>query len=131
MAHACVMCKAMRQQEQVMKPLKATSQARSTVAVVMLSAAVSGCYYYAPYGYVPYGETPTAVVQQYPFMMSDASASDGASGTTASTNTYAPSAAPVFVAPAYYPVPYPANYPVAYPYYGWPAWWGPSVSLRF
>jgi hypothetical protein len=30
------------------------------VAVVVLSATLSGCYYYMPYGYVPYGEVPAA-----------------------------------------------------------------------
>jgi len=114
-----------------MKPLKATSQSRSAAAAVAVSAAVSGCYYYAPYGSVPYGETLTAAMPQYPFTMSGVAAADTPPDATASTNTYVAPAAPVFVAPAYYPVAYPAYYPVAYPYHGWPAWWGPSVSLRF
>ncbi|WP_312893010.1 hypothetical protein [Paraburkholderia podalyriae] len=46
-----------------------------------------------------------------------------ASDVSASANTYIAPAAPVFTMPAYYPV--------AYPSYGWPAWWGPSVSLSF
>jgi hypothetical protein len=114
-----------------MKPLDAASTARSAVEVAALAAVLSGCYYYVPYGYAPYDEAPTGVTQEYPFTMSDAGASDAAPGATASTNTYVTPGAPVFVGPAYYPVSYPAYYPVAYPHYGWPAWWGPSVSLRF
>ncbi|WP_027775771.1 hypothetical protein [Paraburkholderia caledonica] len=107
-----------------MKTLGATSRAGRVVAMVVLSAALSGCYYYVPYGYVPYGEVSAAAPQQYPFSMTDAVATGAAaSDVTASTNAYIAPAAPVFVVPAYYPV--------AYPYYGWPAWWGPSVSLSF
>ncbi|TCG02894.1 hypothetical protein BZM27_52490, partial [Paraburkholderia steynii] len=86
----------------------ASARTRSAFAVVALSTALSGCYYYVPYGYVPYGEAPTVPTQQYPFTTPD-SASDTASDTTAPTNTYIAAAAPVFVEPAYYPV--------AYPYY--------------
>jgi hypothetical protein len=108
-----------------MKTLDATSRAGGVVAVVVLSAALSGCYYYVPYGYVPYGEVAAAAApQQYPFSMPDAAAAGtAASDATASATTYIAPAVPVFVAPAYYPV--------AYPYYGRPAWWGPSVSLSF
>jgi hypothetical protein len=105
-----------------MKALDAASHARSAVAVVALTAGLSGCYYYPPYGYVPYGEGPTAATQPYRFTVPDAVASGTASDATASTGTYVATAAPVFVEPGYYPV--------AYPYYGWP-WWGPSVSLSF
>jgi hypothetical protein len=98
-----------------MKPLDAAVPARRTVVAVSLSAALSGCYYYVPYGYVPSGEVAT---QQYPFTVPDVAASDA----NAATNTNIAAATPVFVEPAYYPV--------AYPYYGWP-WWGPSVSLSF
>jgi hypothetical protein len=55
-----------------MKTLDVTSRAGGVVAVVVLSAALSGCYYYAPYGYVPYGEVAAAAPQQYPFSMPDA-----------------------------------------------------------
>jgi uncharacterized membrane protein YgcG len=108
-----------------MKTLDATSRAGGVVAVVVLSAALSGCYYYVPYGYVRDGEVAAAAPQpQYPFSLPDAAATDAAaSDVTASTSASIAPAAPVFVLPAYYPV--------AYPYYGWPAWWGPSVSLSF
>ncbi|WOD17077.1 hypothetical protein [Paraburkholderia kirstenboschensis] len=46
-----------------MKTLDATSRAGGVVAVAVLSAALSGCYYYVPYGYVPYGEGPAAAPQ--------------------------------------------------------------------
>ncbi|MFP3550185.1 hypothetical protein SB861_05665 [Paraburkholderia sp. SIMBA_049] len=105
-----------------MKPPDAASWARSAVAVVALSTALSGCYYYAPYDYVPYGDVPTAASQPYPFTMPDEATSGTVSAATASTATYVATAAPVFVEPAYYPGPY--------PYYGWP-WWRPSVSLSF
>jgi hypothetical protein len=110
-----------------MKTLDATSRAGGAVALAVLSAALSGCYYYVPYGYVPYGTVPApADQQQYPFSVADAAATGAVtSDAIASTNTYAAPAVPVFVAPAYYPVAYP------YPYYGSPAWWGPSVSLSF
>jgi hypothetical protein len=110
-----------RVKEHAMNSLDASLHARGTVTVVALSTALSGCYYYAPYGYVPYDEVPMAT-QPYPFTMPDAAASGTASDAAASTNTYIAAATPVFVEPAYYPV--------AYPYYGWP-WWGPSVSLSF
>ena len=103
----------------VMKPFDATSRVRAAVVLLALSTALSGCYYYVPYAYVPYSAVPTTETQQWPFTMPDAAASDAA----VSTYAYSALAAPVFVEPAYYPV--------AYPYYGWPAWWGPSVSLGF
>ncbi|WP_408260016.1 hypothetical protein [Paraburkholderia xenovorans] len=104
-----------------MKTPDATSRAGGLVAVVVRSAALSGCYYYAPYGYVPSGEVAAAALQQYPFSMPDArcpmpdaaAAGTAASDATASATTYIAPAVPVFVAPAYYPV--------AYPYYGRPA----------
>jgi hypothetical protein len=99
-------------EEHVMKPLDAMSRARGAVAMLALFTALSGCYYY-----VPYDAVPTTATQQWPFTMPDAAASDAA----VSTYAYGALAAPVFVEPAYYPV--------AYPYYGWPPWWGPSVSL--
>ncbi|MFL9937458.1 hypothetical protein P0D88_53265, partial [Paraburkholderia sp. RL18-103-BIB-C] len=88
-----------------MKTLDATSRAGGVVAVVVLSAALPGCYYYVPYGYVPYGEVPAAAPQQqYPFSMTDAAAPGAAaSDVAASTNTHTAPAAPVFVVPAYYP----------------------------
>ncbi|MFM0624685.1 hypothetical protein [Paraburkholderia xenovorans] len=108
-----------------MKTLDATSRAGVAVALAVLSAALSGCYYYVPYGYVPYGTVPApADQQQYAFSVAGATGAV-TSDAIASTNTYAAPAVPVFVAPAYYPVAYP------YPYYGSPAWWGPSVSLSF
>jgi hypothetical protein len=118
-----------------MKTLDATSRAGGAVALAVLSAALSGCYYYVPYGYVPYGTVPApADQQQYPFSVADTAATGAVtSDAIASTNTYAAPAVPVFFAPAYYPVayPYPYPYPYRYPYYGSPAWWGPSVSLSF
>lgn len=98
-----------------MKPLDTAAPTCSAVVVMSLSAALSGCYYYVPYGYMPGGEVAT---QQYLFTVPDTAASGEASGAT----NYIAAATPVFVEPAYYPV--------AYPYYGWP-WWGPSVSLSF
>src|SRR5882757_152896 len=50
--------------EHVMKTLDATSRAGGAVAVVVMSAVLSGCYSYVPYGYVPYGELPVAVVER-------------------------------------------------------------------
>jgi hypothetical protein len=47
-----------------MKTLDATSRAGGAVAVVVMSAVLSGCYSYVPYGYVPYGELPVAVVER-------------------------------------------------------------------
>ena len=82
-----------------MNSLDASSHARSAVTVIAVSAALSGCYYYVPYGYVPYGEVAT---QPYPFTMPNAAAPGTAAGVTASTNTYIAAAAPVFVEPAYY-----------------------------
>jgi len=102
-----------------MKPFDATSRVRAAVVLLALSTALSGCYYYVPYAYVPYSAVPTTETQQWPFTLPDAAASDS----TVSPYPYSALAAPVFVEPAYYPV--------AYPYYGWPAWWGPSVSLGF
>lgn len=104
-----------------MKRHDAASYARSAVAVVALSTALSGCYYYVPYGYVPYDAVPTEATQPYPFKMPEEATSGTVSDSTAS-NTYVATAAPVFIGPAYYPAPY--------PYYAWP-WWGPSVSLSF
>jgi hypothetical protein len=103
-----------------MNPLDAKSRARGAVAMLALSTALSGCYYYVPYPYVAYPAVPTtATQQQWPFTMPDAAAS----GSVISPYPYSALAAPVFVEPAYYPV--------AYPYYDWPVWWGPSVSLGF
>jgi hypothetical protein len=88
-----------------MKTLDATSRAGGAVAVVVMSAVLSGCYSYVPYGYVPYGELPAATAQQYPFTIPDAAASGAAaSDAAASTSIYTGPVAPVFVAPAYYPV---------------------------
>src|ERR1700712_5090229 len=83
--------------EHVMKTLDATSRVGGGVAVVVLSAALSSCYYYVPYGYVPYGEVPTAAPQQqYPFSMTDAAATGAAaSDVNASPNPYIEPPAPV------------------------------------
>ncbi|CAG9225902.1 conserved hypothetical protein [Paraburkholderia sabiae] len=104
-----------------MKRLNALSRAASAAAALALSAVLSGCYYYIPYGYIPYGE-PAAPMQEYSFTMPGAASSNAAADAAASTNIYVPAAPPVFVEPAYYPV--------AYPYYSWP-WWASSVSLSF
>jgi hypothetical protein len=113
-----------------MKTLDATSRAGGAVAVLVMSAVLSGCYSYVPYGYVPYDELPAVTAQQqYPFTIPDAAASGAAVlDATASTSLYTGPVAPVFVAPAYYPVAYPYY---GWQYYGWPAWRGPSVSLGF
>src|SRR5580698_4957864 len=107
-----------------MKTPDAMSRAGGAVAVVILSAVLSGCYSYAPYGYVPYGELPAETAQAYPFTIPDAAASGAATSDAAAwTSVYTGPVTPVFAAPAYYPV--------GYPYYGWPAWRGPAVSLGF
>src|SRR5690349_7678683 len=124
-----------------MKPLDATLRAASAVAALALSGVLSGCYYYAPYGYYPgygyypaYPAVPTAATQQEmpvgpgdpaqtQFTMPGDNASYPAAPGYDTTVAYA-------AAPAYYPVAYPV-YPYGYPYYGWPGWWGPSISLSF
>ncbi|MBP0592175.1 hypothetical protein J8I87_21065, partial [Paraburkholderia sp. LEh10] len=77
-----------------MKRHDAASYARSAVAVVALSTALSGCYYYVPYGYVPYDAVPTEATQPYPFKMPEEATSGTVSDSTAS-NTYVATAAPV------------------------------------
>ena len=95
---------------------------------------LSGCYYpygYYPAGYYPYYATvPAGATQQaVPVGPADSSASQQqAQGAQAGPPpTYAVAAPPVYVAPAY-----PAYYPPVYPaYYGYPGWYGPSVSIGF
>ena len=72
-----------------MKMLDAMSRAGRAVALVVLSTALSGCYYYVPYGYVPYGVVPAAAAPpQYSFSTA-ATAADGAAvpDATVATNT--------------------------------------------
>ncbi|MFM0172003.1 hypothetical protein [Paraburkholderia sediminicola] len=101
---------------------------------------LSGCYYpygYYPAGYSPYYATvPAAGTQQaVPVGQDDYSAAQqqqqaqqlqqAQTGQQGPPPTYAVAAPPVYVAPApvYYPPPvYPA-------YYGYPGWYGPSVSI--
>lgn len=108
----------------------------SAVCVLTLS----GCYYpygYYPGGYYPYYATVPAGAAQQEVQVGQA----GSQGTqqqqqalAAQQNpppTYAVAAVPpppVYVAPAY-----PAYYPPpVYPaYYGYPGWYGPSVSIGF
>jgi len=134
-----------------MKPLDATLRVGSAVAVLVLSGALSGCYYYAPYGYYPgygyypayppYSTVPTAAtLSDVPVSPGDASQPpaqaqfampDGSSPEAPPAYDIAP--APAYGAPAYYPVAYPYAYPYPYPYYGygWPGYWWPSVSFSF
>ncbi|MFM0737225.1 hypothetical protein PQQ51_08275 [Paraburkholderia xenovorans] len=119
-------------------------------ALGMLS--LSGCYYpygyypgaYYPSGYSPYYATvPAGATQQDvqvgapdPSLQQSQQAQQQAAqqaqqAQNAQQNppTYAVAAvpAPVYVAPAY-----PAYYPPPYPaYYGYPGWYGPSVSIGF
>jgi hypothetical protein len=102
-------------------------------AVCVLS--LSGCYY--PYGYYPAGYYPyyatvpaTATQQEIPAGQADSSTAQQQQPETGQQSpppTYAVAAPPVYVAPAY-----PAYYPPVYPaYYGYPGWYGPSVSIGF
>ncbi|WP_434106699.1 hypothetical protein [Paraburkholderia caffeinilytica] len=105
---------------------------------------LSGCYY--PYGYYPgaypyyaYGTVPATDVQrEVPVGTADDPATSQQQQAQASQQaranaqtqppTYAVAQPPVYVAPAY-PVYYP---PPVYPaYYGYPGWYGPSVSIGF
>jgi len=141
-----------------MNPLDATMRTTRAVAALALSGVLSGCYYYAPYGYYPgygyysgypagYPAVPTAATQQeipvgpngtsdvpYDVAQSSAQTQFTMPANGAATPALPPGyydAAPVYAAaPAYYPVAYPV-YPYGYPYYGWPGWWGPSISLSF
>ena len=99
--------------------------------------ALSGCYYYYPYGYAPYyyGTVPVASTQQETAIMQ--TAPNPAPAAVADAQYPGPlyPSPPVAIAvpawPAYpaYPA-YPATYPAYYPYpaYGW-GW--PAVSFGF
>jgi len=114
-----------------MKPFPATARAGSALALL----ALSGCYYVGP-GYYPYGYYPAvpAVATQHEVPAQDYSFPNGADAQNippASPGEPAfVSPTPMYVAPAYYPAYYPPYYP-PYPWYGWPGWWGPSVSFSF
>jgi hypothetical protein len=107
-----------------------TRAAKLGAAAALL--ALSGCYYYYPYGYAPYysGAVPAAGTQQE---------------TATAQATQAPNPAPAAIPDAKYPGPLYPSPPVAiavpawpaypaYPaYYPYPAWgWGaPAVSFGF
>ncbi|WP_321784904.1 hypothetical protein [Paraburkholderia sp. J94] len=130
-------------------PGRYAKRAASAGAAAALLA-LSGCYYYAPYGYAPYspyyyGAVPAAGTQQetspYPTAQSP-QATHAAQATYAAPPNPAPAAipdaqypgsltatAPVWpVWPAYYPA-YPA-YPAYYPYPAW-GWGAPAISFGF
>jgi hypothetical protein len=141
-------------QERAMSPLSTTTR----LAAAAMVLALSGCYY--PYGYYPYGANgyystvpasatqtavpvnasgePVGALNQHdpipapppPSVTTSGSYSVPAISTqpvAASQQVYVPAPAPAY--PAYYP--YPA-YPAYYGYgYGYPAYWGPSVSIGF
>ncbi len=122
-----------------MKPLDATLRTASAVAALALAGALSGCYYYAPYGYYPgygyysgYPAVPTAATQQD--MPVGPGVPGGPGGPTSSaaqaaaqTQFTMPSGAaaaqpgyddipPAYAGPSVYAAA-PAYYPVAYPVY--------------
>jgi hypothetical protein len=111
------------------RTVRASSRAGKVAALLALSTALSGCYYYSPYGYMPYGDAGMQEQPDYGFTMPE-SLTDGTatSNTTVTTGSYAAAAKRVFVAPGYYT---PTYYSPVYPYYGWPVWSQPSVSLSF
>ncbi|GAB7521499.1 hypothetical protein [Paraburkholderia sp. 2C] len=105
---------------------------RVSSAVALL--ALSGCYYvgYYPYGYYPYGYYPAvpAYATQREVPVQSYGLANGADAQNIPPASQRGAAyvypVPVYVAPAYYP-----PYYAPYPWYGWPGWWGPSVSFRF
>ncbi|ASV98736.1 hypothetical protein [Paraburkholderia aromaticivorans] len=115
------------------------SHAGLVLGGVVCALTLSGCYY--PYGYYPagyypyYGTVPASATQQAVPLNQDGSyaapqqqQAQVPADQQASPPTYAVAAPPVYVAPAY-PVYYP---PPVYPaYYGYPGWYGPSVSIGF
>jgi hypothetical protein len=133
----------------VINPSRATSQsaprgfARLSKTGVALGGALcaltlSGCYY--PYGYYPsgyyyspyYAPVPATAVQQNGAEANDSSAAqqqqaDAQGQGQQQSPSYAVAAPPpVYVAPPY-PVYYP---PPVYPaYYGYPAFYGPSIAI--
>jgi hypothetical protein len=100
--------------------------------------ALSGCYYYYPYGYGPYytGPVPMATTQQETAIAQNAPNPAPAAMPDAQYPGPLYSTAPVAIAVPAWPA-YPAYgaYPAYYPYpaYGWGGWgWGaPAVSFGF
>lgn len=105
----------------------------STLGATAALLALSGCYYYYPYGYTPYyyGTVPAASTQQ-----------ENALSQTHPQASQPPNPAPAAIPDAQYPGPLYPSPPVAiaapawpaYPaYYPYPAWgWGaPAVSFGF
>ena len=110
----------------------------------LLAGSLAGCYYPYPYGYYGYNAypaVPTDATQRAlapPNGTASPPGSPAPSGPPAQYSQAVPPGAPYppplqpappppYVAPAYYPAYYPA-----YPgWYGWPGWWGPSLSLSF
>jgi len=120
-----------------MKPLDATLRAGSAVAALVSLGAVSGCYYYVPYGYYPYGSYPAnAVVSTAATQQEVSSVAAGGPGGEQQSDGEIQFAMPdgtpsADAAPAYYPVayPYPYYYPSPYYAYDWPGFWWPSASF--
>ncbi|WP_321925177.1 hypothetical protein [Paraburkholderia guartelaensis] len=109
------------------------------IAAASALPALSGCYYYAPYGYPPYyyGTVPVAATQQETAVVQTAPNPAPAAVPDAQYPGPLYPSPPVAIAvpawpayPAYpaYPVAYPAYYP--YPAYGW-GWGAPAVSFGF
>jgi hypothetical protein len=123
-------------QEHVMGPSAAAVRAVSAAALL----ALYGCYYvgpgYYPYGYYPYGYYPAvpAYATQREVPVPGSGLANGADAQNIPPASQGAAAyvypVPVYVAPAYPPYYAPAYY-APYPWYGWPGWWGPSVSFRF
>lgn len=95
-------------------PLKSAASLCAGAALL----ALSGCYYYTPYGYSPYpyyyGTVPAMSTQQE----TDA----GVAGSTSTQTSQRPNPAPTAVADAQYPGPLYPNPPVAVGVPAWPAY---------
>lgn len=115
-----------------------------TLAGAVCALTLSGCYY--PYGYYPgyypgyYATVPATSAQQEapagpgdPYAQQQQppqSAQQAQANSQSAPPAYPPPPPPVYAAPAYYPPPYYPAYP-AYYGYGYPGWYGPSVSIGF
>ncbi|WP_232071140.1 hypothetical protein [Paraburkholderia pallida] len=122
-------CKTWSNRPWVRGALKRAAALGATTALL----ALSGCYYYYPYGYAPYyyGSVPAAGTQQ-----------DNAVMQTSPQASQPPNPAPAAIPDAQYPGPlYPSPpvaiavpawpaYPAYYPYPAW-GWGGPSISFGF
>ncbi|MEM5404274.1 hypothetical protein [Paraburkholderia unamae] len=106
------------------------------IAAASALPALSGCYYYAPYGYPPYyyGTVPVAATQQETAVVQTApNPAPAAVPDSQYPGPLYPSPPVAIAVPAWpaYPA-YPAAYPAYYPYpaYGW-GWGAPAVSFGF